>query len=205
MTEQFVIFDTEYTSWKGCMENGRAEWQKEEIVQIAAIKVDAKTLKVLEEFNVYVTPVINPILSDYFINLTGLTNELIEEQGVPFEQAYWQFKDFSAGLTCFAYDMDYGRISLADGEIMEKNLSFAGMEDKYPPRYSNIAEWFKKRYAENAVNAGKINSGGTAKLLGVSKELEQLGLDEHNALYDVYSLLAGIKYFKAKDLFSFFA
>ena len=32
----FVIFDTEYTSWKGCLEHGWVGNQKKEIVQINA-------------------------------------------------------------------------------------------------------------------------------------------------------------------------
>lgn len=200
MDKQFIIFDTEYTSWKGCMENGREDWQKEEIVQIAAIKVDLETLNVIDEFNVYVKPIINPVLSDYFINLTGITNELIAEQGIPFEQMYWQFRNFVGDLTCFAHGWSLVTDKEADGRIMNKNLKFNKLVDENPPHYANIANWFKERYIEKNINVENINSGGIAKLLGVAEDLEKLGLDEHNALYDVYSLLAGIKYFKAKDL-----
>ena len=30
----FIIFDTEYTSWKGCLENGWSGNHKKEIVQV---------------------------------------------------------------------------------------------------------------------------------------------------------------------------
>lgn len=199
MKNQFVIFDTEFTSWKGCMENGRAEWQKEEIVQIAALKVN-EDLTVAEEFNVYVKPKINSVLSDYFIDLTGITNEHIAEYGVDFATAYQKFKVFSQGLDCYSYALRFDRKCLADGEIMEKNLVFSNIKDNNPPKYLNIAEWFKEKYAENDMEIIRINSGGIAKKLGVSEEIEQLGLDEHNALYDVYSLLMGVKYFCAKNL-----
>lgn len=198
MVKQFVIFDTEYTSCKGCLENGRAEWQKEEIVQIAALKIDAITLDVIEEFNVYIKPSINPVLSDFFVDLTGITNDLIEKLGISFEQAYLMFKGFSDGLNCYAYDIRFNGKGLADGEVMEKNLKYNNMKDSNPPYYINIASWLKERYEENGIEVGTINSGGTAKLLGVDKDLEKLGLDEHNALYDVYSLLSGVKFFKAK-------
>lgn len=199
MTKQFIIFDTEFTSWEGCHENGRLDWQKEEIVQIAAVKVDEKTLIVVEELNLYVKPTINPVLSDYFINLTGLTNELIEEQGISFEQAYSEFKQFSKGLSCYSYNAGSEK-SLADGDIMRKNLSFNDMKDENEPHYVNIANWFRKVFAESGLDMGNVNSGGIAKKLGVQNMLQDSGIDEHNALYDVYSLLAGVRYFKAKGL-----
>ena len=55
--------------------------QRKEIVQIATIKVDLSTLEVKDEFNVFVKPTYNPILSDYFINLTGITNKKIAQEG----------------------------------------------------------------------------------------------------------------------------
>ncbi len=85
---EFIIFDTEYTSWEGCNLNGWRDWQKKEIVQIAALKVDGKTLEVIEKFNIYVKPKINPILSDYFVQLTGITNEKLAEFGIDFQSAY---------------------------------------------------------------------------------------------------------------------
>lgn len=199
MSRKFIIFDTEFTSWKGCLENGRLDWQKEEIVQIAAIKVDENTLSVVDELNLYVKSVMNPILSDYFINLTGLTNELIEARGISFEQAYNEFKQFSEGLSCYSYNAGSEK-SLADGDIMRKNLSFNDMKDEKEPHYINIANWFKKAFAESGFDMGNVNSGGIAKKLGVQNLLQDSGIDEHNALYDVYSLLAGVRYFKAKGI-----
>ena len=76
----FVIFDTEYTTWPGCQENGWIGKQKKEIVQIAAIKVTDQ-LKVIDEFNALCKPVINPVLSDYFTKLTHITNEQVEKYG----------------------------------------------------------------------------------------------------------------------------
>lgn len=79
----FVIFDTEYTSCKGCQEHGWRGRQQREIVQISAIRV-SNDLRVLDTFNVLCRPSINPILSDYFVNLTGITNKQIQSHGVSF-------------------------------------------------------------------------------------------------------------------------
>lgn len=190
----FIIFDTEYTSWKGCFENGRADWQKEEIVQIAAIKVDGKSLKILSEFNLYIQPKINPDLSDYFIDLTGITNEKLGAEGVSFEQAYEAFKQFAGEDICYSHGWSLNFDAIADGTVMNKNLDFNQMKENNPLNYQNIAPWFKNQYAERNIPIVKQCSGDIAKLLGVDEELRSLGLDTHNALYDVYSIWAGLKF-----------
>ena len=88
----FVIFDTEYTTWKGCNENGWHRNQKKEIVQIAAM--------------------------------------------------------------------------------------------------------FKELYARHNINIKSQSSGQIVKLLDIQNKLSPLGLDEHNAFFDVYSVLEGLKFFK---------
>lgn len=189
----FVIFDTEYTSWQGCLENGRADWQKEEIVQIAALKVD-ENLQVISEFNVYIKPHINPILSDYFIKLTGITNEKLEQEGTYFPKAYAKFKQFAGDCICYSHGWSANTDSLADGKVMNKNLLFNQLVDANLPNYQNIAPWFKAQYAEKKINITKQCSGEIAELLGCDKELLNLRLDKHNALYDVYSILAGLRF-----------
>ncbi|MFV0626271.1 MAG: 3'-5' exonuclease [Alphaproteobacteria bacterium] len=201
MKKEFIIFDTEFTTWEGCIVHGWNDWKKREVVQISALKVDAETLEVIEEFNAYVKPQINPILSDYFVELTGLTNELIQEQGIPFEQMYWQFRTFVGDSICYSHAWGSNDMSdIADGSVMRENLCLFGLKDENEPKYANIVPWFKKMYFENKIEIKTQNSGAIAKLLGIENELKSLNLDEHNAIYDCYSILLGIKFFKAKDL-----
>lgn len=188
----FVIFDTEYTSWQGCMENGREDWQKEEIVQLAALKLHSQTLDVEEEFNLYIKPCLNPVLSAYFIKLTGITNEKLATDGVSFEDAYRGFKEFAGDCVCYSHGWSLATSDLADGEVLNENLIYNHMSDENPPLYKNIATWFKKQYARKGINITRQCSGEIARLLGVDHELQKLGLDVHNALYDVYSIRAGL-------------
>lgn len=76
------------------------------------------------------------------------------------------------------------------------------MCDESPPRYFNIAPWFRKQYLEHGIKVEKQTSGQIAKILGRAQNLETLGLREHDALYDCSSILEGIKHFNGKDLFS---
>ena len=75
---------------------------KKEIVQIAALKVSSD-FKVLAELNLLCKPIINPVLSDYFINLTGISNKDIAPKGISFPEAFMKFKKFAGNLNCFSH------------------------------------------------------------------------------------------------------
>ncbi len=190
---EFIIFDTEYTSWEGCNLNGWRDWQKKEIVQIAALKVDGKTLEVIEKFNIYVKPKINPILSDYFVQLTGITNEKLAEFGIDFQSAYAEFCNFVKDLPCYSHGWSLASSELADGEVMLDNLKLLGIDFAKHPDFRNIAPWFKEQYKAFNIDIKKQCSGEIARFLNCDAELKALNLDVHNALYDVYSILAGVK------------
>ena len=67
-----VVFDLEFTAWEGSMAN---RWSRPgeftELVQIGAVRVDARTFAVEAEMDVLVKPRLNPVLSEYFVQLTG--------------------------------------------------------------------------------------------------------------------------------------
>lgn len=65
MTEQFIVFDTEYASWQGFLDAPEEEKKKAEIVQIAALKINSRDLSVAEKLNLYVKPRFAPKLTDY--------------------------------------------------------------------------------------------------------------------------------------------
>ncbi len=194
----FVIYDTEYTSWKGCQEKGWIEPQKKEIVQIAALKVEKSSLKVLEEFCCYIRPTYNPVLSDYFSALTGITNDKIEKEGVSFEKADERFAKFAGNLPCYAHGWGDGD-KIADGAIFKLNWEYNNLPERKLD-FRNIATWFKERYKEHHIDIKSQASGQIIKLLHLEKNESVQGLDEHNALFDVYSILEGIRHFNGEGL-----
>lgn len=197
----FVIFDTEYTTWKGCQENGWTGNQKRELVQIGALKI-SDDLQVIKELNIFCKPVINPVVSDYFTELSGITNEFIQEHGITFPEFYEKFKEFVGSDTCYSFGWGGNFLTPSDGAIIEENLKLNKMPEDKTIKYRNIAWWFQQVFLKHHINVVSINSGKIAKTIGIEEELASLGLNEHNALYDVYSILSGIKYYK-KDWFSF--
>jgi len=104
----FVIYDLEVTSWEGAMTrhwSGPGEFP--EIIQIGAVKLSgAAGYAERGSLNLFVRPVLNPVLSDYIVDLTGITQAEIEAKGVPFAQALAAFQDFSAGCQAFSNGVD---------------------------------------------------------------------------------------------------
>lgn len=192
----FVIFDTEYVADKGWLEEGFNGWKNREIIQIAALKIDSD-LNVIDSLNLYIKPVKNKRISEYFTNLTGITNELMAEVGDDFPSAYKKFKAFVENCICYSHGWSFyndDESKESDGCVMKETMSYYDITDNNLPNYQNIAFWFKEQYLKNNINITKQAPGEIASLLGVEHELRELKLSPHNALYDVYSILAGLKY-----------
>ena len=101
-----VVFDLEFTAWEGSMAN---RWLRpgefKEVVQIGAVKVDAEYAPG-EILDVMVRPRLNPILSPYLVELTGITNEEVGARGMDFAAAYREFTQFAGSLPIIAYGRD---------------------------------------------------------------------------------------------------
>jgi inhibitor of KinA sporulation pathway (predicted exonuclease) len=156
-----VIFDLEFTAWDGSMES---RWTRPgeltEVVQIGAVKLDAASLKEVDAFEMLVKPRVNPILSDYLVELTGIDNKQLAARGVDFITAYRAFLDFTAAGRTWAH----GR----DDLILAGNLKLYGWAGALPVlSYSNAVPWFAaqgvdlkgKRACDVAEAAGAIFEG----------------------------------------------
>ena len=188
----FVIFDTEYIADKGMKEEGFCGWQNREVIQIAALKVNNK-LDVVDKLNLYVKPKLHNEIPQYFVDLTGIDDEIMRKEGVAFESAYKLFKDFVGKDICYSHGWNFNQDNDADGEVMREMLTTYNMTDENQPNYQNIAYWFRDKYKEKGINVETQSSGEIATILGKEDELKELCLQIHNAFYDVYSILLGLK------------
>ena len=188
----FVIFDTEYIADKGLLEEGFDGWKNLEIIQIAALKIDEK-LEVIDSLNLYIKPIKHQHISAYFSDLTGITDEIILQKGISFPEAYQRFRTFVQDDVCYSHG--WGSDDDADGVVMRQTMSYYDLNDINPPKYKNIAPWFEQQYKLHHLDIKKQSSGQVASLLGMGDELIRLNLQPHNAFYDVYSLLIGLRYF----------
>ena len=122
----FAIMDLEWTSWEGAHER---QWsgpgEEMEIVQIGALKIkDDETLTETDSLDVLVTPRINPDLSDYFIQLTGITQERLDGDGIGFPDALKALQAFLGPGTGTKAVYSMG----TDFRVIERNCDLNGVE-----------------------------------------------------------------------------
>ncbi|MGC8533918.1 MAG: exonuclease domain-containing protein [Rhizomicrobium sp.] len=173
-----IVFDLEFTSWAGALK-GRwlAPGQFKEVVQIGAVRLDGSSLTELATCNLLVRPRLNPELSDYLVQLTGISNARIAQEGVDFVPAYQAFIDFCADGTACAF----GR----DDLVLAENLTLYGLRTEPTlRRYFNIAEWLRA----NGIETKGRHACDVGPLCGA----EFVG-QRHDALDDARSVAAGIR------------
>jgi inhibitor of KinA sporulation pathway (predicted exonuclease) len=172
-----VVYDLEFTAWSTSLSR---HWMDpgefREIVQIGAVKVDQDFTPV-EMLNVLVRPRFNPVLSDYLVNLTGVTNEALAARGVDFVQAWDTFTAFSGALPIISF----GR----DDAVITDNLRLYGMTGAPPmPRFLDLRGWL----SENGMDLTGMHACDVGPRAGV-----RFDGHTHDGLCDALSVAAGIK------------
>ncbi len=183
MQREVIVFDTEFTAWRGSVARrwqGPGEFQ--EIVQIGAVRLDAEALNETASFTVLVRPTINPVLSDYLIALTRITNERLAADGLDFANATKQFAEFVGKRTLHCY----GR----DDRIIARNAERLGKPHLWTnTTATNLREWL----TEVGVKTAGISSGELARHVGSAAQ----GI-AHDALVDARSLAEAVRYLVKK-------
>jgi inhibitor of KinA sporulation pathway (predicted exonuclease) len=131
-----TIFDLEYTAWECSMaRHWLTPGEFKEVVQIGAVKLDADSFAILDEFEALVVPRINPVLSPYFEKLTGITGRHLVRDGMDFAAAYAGFLAFAGEGPIAAY----GR----DDRALQDNLRLYGMTGAGAlPLFYDLRGWF---------------------------------------------------------------
>ena len=173
-----TVFDLEFTAWECSM---ASHWLRpgefKEVVQIGALKLDARDFTVLGELDLLVRPRINPQLSAYFENLTGITNAQVAARGVDFAQAHARFAAFAAGGPICAFGHDEG--------ILAENIRLYGLKEMTAlPEFFDLRDWF----ASHKVDPRGMLSCEIGPALGVPFQGRL-----HNALDDARSLAAAMQ------------
>jgi len=179
MSKFVVFYDTEFTSWEGAMASDWGEeWQYRELVQIGAMRFDVENFVEIDRFDIFIQPVKNPILSDYFSKLTHITNAQLKEHGQSFEAAYQKFVAYIGQDPIYSYGGDH--------LIVQENCTLYGFE-QWAKEFKglDIRPWF----GQQGIDINTVNSGALAKTLGVD-----LDMHEHNALDDVKSIWAAFEF-----------
>lgn len=189
MQETIVIYDLEYTAWEGSQERDwSGEHEYREIVQIGAVKANAHTLEEVEHVSIFVRPKINPTLSDYFIELTHITQKKVDEKGMSFPNALKVFFAFAKSDLLYAWG--------SDGRVLEENC-----------KMHNISLLFDKNKLKNiqtvfqsvGIDTRNYQSSTIPKAFGIKPPSEA-----HNALNDARSIRIALKYMVDKKILTSF-
>ncbi len=184
MARDVIIFDLEYTAWKGSIArnwsgriNGKPELK--EIVQIGALRIDSLRLEAVSDaLDILTFPNIHPRLSQYFTDLTGITNAMLTERGMSFPRGFEQFRAYVQGCALAAFG--------TDPDVLETNLKLNGLPSLNLKGF-NINAWAQEN--GHTPPDGSINSGRFARHVGADFTTE-----EHYAINDVYSILEGLRH-----------
>ncbi|QYX78704.1 3'-5' exonuclease [Streptomyces akebiae] len=181
----FVIFDLEFTTWPGAMEQDwSAPGQLREIVQIGAVRVD-EGYAVVEEYETLVRPVVNPRLSPFFTTLTGIDQRSVDRDGLPPARAVTDFLAFCRGGPVLSYGNDM--------LVLGENIGWArarGEEIKHSaltPGFLNIRPWLNTV----APATTGVNSGRLWQALSLPRPASG---HEHSALFDCHSIAVALRH-----------
>jgi inhibitor of KinA sporulation pathway (predicted exonuclease) len=171
--QTLTVFDLEFTAWECSM---ASHWLRpgefKEVVQIGAVKLDMASFKIIGSFDVLVRPRINPMLSPYFENLTGITNQALGQRAADFAEALVRFLVFAAGGPIAAFGHDEW--------VLEENIRLYGLKGLPPlPRFHDLRAWF----AAHDVDPRGLHSCDIGPKLGVPFTGRA-----HNALDDARSV-----------------
>ncbi len=177
-----TFFDTELTSWPGTNER---DWtgpgEHREIVQLCAIRVDAADdFREIEHFEIFVRPTVNPILSEYLIDLIGITQEKIDTDGVAWPEAQPAFRAF--------LDKQPGDVCCngIDDIVLDENAALNDIEPGFAGiRFVNLKPVFMKAFDNSSRDSQTAN---LATLAGLDMDH-----NAHNALDDVRVLVATVR------------
>jgi inhibitor of KinA sporulation pathway (predicted exonuclease) len=183
-----VIFDTEYWTAEGAQERN---WNGLDdapplLVQIAALSVKAaKTLPVTGEFMCYVIPRNESgeeiPLTDYFVNLTGISREIIREQGLELPEALCRFAAFVDGRSMYSFGHDVRMTFLPSCFLARITCPFD------PEQAKDIRQVLRRSMTDEEIM--KCSSGTIAERLGIKLEGHL-----HDAHHDARSLLEALRF-----------
>ena len=180
---EIVIFDTEFTTWEGAMQrNWSGEHEHRELVQMAAQKINLSTGEVISSFELLVKPTINPVLSSYFTDLTHITQDQVDRQGVSFSRMYEQFMQWAGGAPKYSFSQEVD--SASDMGVLKENIALYQLPVSLPEEeFGTVTKVFQVVGLDTTqYNSGKLYQAFDIKLDG----------HQHNAMHDVQSIVASL-------------
>lgn len=179
--ETRVYIDLEYC-YPGMTEtSGRpTDSDKRQVVQIAAIVFDDAGNVETDTYNQIVVPKYTNPLPSFFTELTGITQEQVDEMGVEFEHALKGLVVFCRNRPIYTFHKDW--------EVLRQNCSYDGLP--FPFRDRPFYQ-VKELLPEWGIDPDAYSSGTLFRAAGLDMQGHV-----HDALHDVRSMAAAVHHFE---------
>lgn len=195
LPEYFILFDAKFTS------NEDLEDKKKifEIINLHALKINNKNnkLTIIDKFDSYIIPIINPILSIETINNTNITQETINNYGTNFNKFIEDFYDFSNNinqklykLPLYSYNNDF---LLIKNNLILNNFDESSKYYIWQNMFCDIKLIFKKYN----INTDKYTSSTLYEYFIDNKSNNRI-IKIQNSNFNTYSLFIALQYLFSK-------
>lgn len=195
MTQEFIIYDTEFWTDEGVMARswGGIFDHPPVTIQIGALKIRAdENFSIIDQLLLYVKPRDafgkQLPLTPYFTDLTHISAAQIETKGLELAEAMQQFQNFVGGLNCYSYGRD-DLCSLAQScYLADCPMPIKATQGR------DIRRVFHQSHVPEAV-INSHSSGTISQYFGISLEQHHV----HDALDDARSIWAALKVLKKNN------
>ncbi len=175
--KQRIYLDLEYVYPGMTKESGRpSDKHLRQIVQIAAILFDHNKGEEVGSFNILTFPAYEKKLPSFFIELTGISQEDLDKNGISFELGLEKFVNFCQDYEIWIFDKDEN--------VLRQNCKYFGLD--FPFGDSNFIR-VKPKLKYWRIDPEKYSSGTLYKAVNLD-----LKGKVHNALHDVRSMAQAV-------------
>jgi inhibitor of KinA sporulation pathway (predicted exonuclease) len=150
----YLIIDVEAT----CADDGSVPRDEMEIIEIGAVLQDARTFDVVSEFQTFVRPVRNPLLTEFCTGLTSIRQADVEAAPL-FPEALAALQQWLAGYDDALF-CSWGNY---DKTQFERDCAFHNLDYPFGPDHMNLKAEFAR-------------ATGQRRQRGLSAALRHLGL-----------------------------
>lgn len=175
--DKIIVIDLEATCWES--KQARPLGMKNEIIEIGACFYNLQTQQPEQKTSYYIRPRQSEI-SQFCIDLTGITPELIKEKGIPFDNAVNKLiKEFAPKHRTWMSWGAYDRV------MLQKECERQRVDYPMGINHINLKNWFSLYY--------KMKDE-----LGLQKALSQLNIQfegrQHSGADDAWNIARIIPY-----------
>tara|TARA_Y100000741_G_scaffold364546_1_gene355938 strand:- start:1938 stop:2525 length:588 start_codon:yes stop_codon:yes gene_type:complete len=194
LPEYFILFDVKFT----CNENIEDKKYIYEIINLYALKINYKNnnLIIIDKFDYYIKPIINPILSIQTIHNTNITQETINNYGSNFNKFIEDFYNFSNNINQKVYKLPL--YSYNNDFLLIKNNLILNNFDKSSKYYiwENMFYDIKIIFKKYNINTDYYTSSTLYEYFIDNKSDKNIKIQTSN--FNTYSLFIALQYLFSK-------